>query len=233
MTTNPLPPVSQATYRFLDKQDALLSVNNTLKGLLVLSLLVIGFEAWNNARLAKQLGSREPLVVRQDSVGFAEAVTVNNMHSKIDEQSTKYFLLHWVENNLERRHGTVVEQYSSSLHFFTRDLFDKISAEDGRSKWMATFLDNPQAEEIHIQVLNVVPQIDSQPYSARVDFVKSYVVPGAAADSPMNRTERWTANIQFTQLDKVPNDMVPYNPLGFQMSALPRLNQEFSSDDHK
>ncbi len=49
---------------------------------------------------------------------------------------------------------------------------------------MAAFLDNPQAEEIHIQVLNVVPQIDSQPYSARVDFVKSYVVPGAAADSP-------------------------------------------------
>ncbi len=93
MTTNPLPPVSQATHRFLDKQDALLSVNNTLKGLLVLSLLVIGFQGWNNSRLAKLLGSREPLVVRQDSVGFAEAVTVNNMHSKIDEQSTKYFLL--------------------------------------------------------------------------------------------------------------------------------------------
>jgi type IV secretory pathway TrbF-like protein len=229
--TTPLPPVNQATHRFLDKQDALLSVTNTLKGLLAVALLVIAFQAWNSSRLAKLLGSREPLVVRQDAVGFAEAVTVNNTHSKIDEASAKYFLMHWVQNNLERRHATVVEQYSTSLHFFTRDLFDKVSAEDSRSKWLAAFLDS-QGEEIHIQVTNVVPQIDSQPYSARVDFIKKYVQPGAE-DNPLNRTERWTANIQFTQLDKVPNDMVPYNPLGFVMSTLPRFNQEFTTDDHK
>jgi len=230
--TTPLPPVNQATYRFLDKQDALLSANNTLKGLLLVALAVIAFQGWNNSRLAKLLGSRGPLVVREDAVGFAEAVSVNNMRSKIDERSTKYFLMHWVQNNLERRHASVVEQYSNSLHFFTQDLFDTVSAEDGRSKWLAAFLDNPQGEEIHIQVTNVVPQIDSLPYTARVDFIKKYVQPGAL-DGPQNRTERWTANIQFTQLDKVPNDMVPYNPLGFVMATLPRFNQEFSTDDHK
>jgi len=229
--TTPLPPVNQATHRFLDKQDALLSVTNTLKGLLAVALLVIAFQAWNSSRLAKLLGSREPLVVRQDAVGFAEAVTVNNTHSKIDESSAKYFLMHWVQNNLERRHATVVEQYSTSLHFFTRDLFDKVSAEDSRSKWLSAFLDS-QGEEIHIEVTNVVPQLDSQPYSARVDFIKKFVQPGAD-DNSLNRTERWTANIQFTQLDKVPNDMVPYNPLGFVMATLPRFNQEFLTDDHK
>ena len=229
--TTPLPPVNQATHRFLDKQDALLSVTNTLKGLLAVALLVIAFQAWNSSRLAKLLGSREPLVVRQDAVGFAEAVTVNNTHSKIDEASAKYFLMHWVQNNLERRHATVVEQYSTSLHFFTRDLFDKVSAEDSRSKWLSAFLDS-QGEEIHIEVTNVVPQLDSQPYSARVDFIKKFVQPGAD-DNLLNRTERWTANIQFTQLDKVPNDMVPYNPLGFVMATLPRFNQEFLTDDHK
>jgi type IV secretory pathway TrbF-like protein len=227
--TTPLPPVNQATHRFLDKQDALLSVTNTLKGLLALALIVIAFQGWNQLRLAKLLGSREPLVVRQDAVGFAEAVTVSNMHSKIDERSAKYFLMHWLQNNLERRHATVVEQYSASLHFLTQDLLDKVSAEDSRSKWMAAFLDNPQAEEIQVQVVNVVPQLDSLPYSARVDFIKKYVQPGAA-DSPLNRTERWTANVQFSQLDKVPNDMVPYNPLGFVMASLPRLNQEFTTD---
>ncbi len=229
--TTPLPPVNHATHRFLDKQDALLSVNNTLKGLLVVALLVIAYQGWNGSRLAKLLGSREPFVVRQDAVGFAEAVTVNNMRSKIDEASAKYFLMHWVQNNLERRHATVVDQYSMSLHFFTQDLFDKVSADDSHSKWMAAFLDS-QAEEIHIQVTNVVPQLDSQPYSARVDFIKKFVQPGGA-DSPLNRTERWTANIQFTQLDKVPNDMIPYNPLGFVMGSLPRFNQEFATDEHK
>ncbi|MDQ6706558.1 MAG: hypothetical protein M3Z85_11350, partial [Acidobacteriota bacterium] len=63
-----------------------------------------------------------------------------------------------------------------------------------------------------IHVTNVtIEDLRAAPYKATVDFEKVYYAP---ADHLEIRREKYVANFVFVVKDRVPNAMIPVNPLG-------------------
>ena len=74
------------------------------------------------------------------------------------------------------------------------------------------FLTNSSAAEIDVEVKKVaLEDLTSPPYKARVDF---YMVYYSAADHAELKRDLYTANFVFVFKTKVPNELIPINPLG-------------------
>jgi len=79
-------------------------------------------------------------------------------------------------------------------------------------------------EEIEVKVNNVsIEDLRSSPYRATVDFEKIYHSPAAHEEA---RREKYVANIVFVKKDRVPNEMIPVNPLGLTITYF-REDQAF------
>jgi type IV secretory pathway TrbF-like protein len=229
MATQTLPMVSRAAQHHLERQSALLTTINMLKGCLALSLLVTLVLVGIDLKLNQMLSQREPLVVRVNDVGYAEAVAMQGAHSgKLTEPVVRYFLTHFVQTNFSRIHVRVQDDYLDSMYFLEKKLYEKTDAEDKKSRWLSTFVASPNAPETNIEVVQVeVGSLDAAPYTGRVEFIKRITAPGTEP-----KTEKWSANIQFAQLSKVTNEMVPHNPLGLVIRDI-RLTQYFPETDQK
>ena len=79
------------------------------------------------------------------------------------------------------------------------------------------------AEEIDIEVTNVsIEDLRKPPYKATVDFEKVYY----AANHTEIRREKYVAHVVFTVRERVPNSMIPVNPLGLTITYF-REDQAF------
>jgi type IV secretory pathway TrbF-like protein len=173
-----------------------------------LGLVFLVYKAYETARNVK------PVVIRISDVGRAEAVSYSGFEYHPQEAEIKYFLIEFVESHYSRMRATVHESYARSLYFLDPALADGLIEANRKTKAIEAFLSS-SGEEIDVQVTNVsIEDLRTPPYKATVDFEKVFY----GADHGELRREKYVAHIVFMVRDRVPNAMIPVNPLGLAIT---------------
>jgi type IV secretion system protein VirB5 len=165
----------------------------------------------------------QPLVIRINQVGRAEAVNYGSLDYQPQEAELKYFLVQFVTAYYGRMRATIREGYPRSLYFLDGRLADAVMESTKKSKVIEAFLVG-HTEEIDISVANVaIEDLRSPPYKATVEFEKVFY---SAANHEEVRRERYVAHVVFIVKQPVPNALIPINPLGLAITYL-RDDQAF------
>jgi type IV secretory pathway TrbF-like protein len=189
---------------------------------LALSLVCAGLVVLN-IKTYQAFQHLKPIVIRIDAVGRAQAVNYETLEYRPQESEVKYFLIDFVQRHYSRMTATVRDNYARSLYFLDGRLADAIIEANKKSKAIETFLTGG-SEEIEVHVTNVsIEDLRNPPYKATVDFEKVYY---AAADHQEIRREKYVANFVFIVKERVPNAMIPVNPLGLTITYF-REDQAF------
>lgn len=221
-----LPPpkdFTAARRQFVELYGSLAVMNTYLKIAVLalcgvcLALVVLVAKAYDSASRVK------PLIIRINEVGHAEALNYSDFEYHPQEAEIKYFLIQFVEAHYSRMRATVQENWARSLYFVDGKLGSALIEANRKSKAIEQFLASP-TEEIDVQVTNVaIEDLRMPPYKATVDFEKIYY---ATSDHTEIRREKYVAHVVFTLRDRVPNAMVPVNPLGLAITYF-REDQAF------
>src|SRR5215475_2423393 len=165
----------------------------------------------------------KPLVVRINEIGRAEAVTYDSFAYQPHEAEVRYFLMDFVERHYSRQRATVRENYARSLYYLDGRLAERIISENKKNRIIEAFLSD-QSDEIEVSVSNVaIEDLRNQPYKASVDFEK---ICYTATDHVMTRRERYVGHFEFFLMKRVPNNLIPVNPLGLTITYF-REDQAF------
>ena len=165
----------------------------------------------------------QPLIIRINEVGRAEAVTYGTLDYHPQEAEIKYFLVQFVQQFYGRMRTTVKENYPRSLYFLDGSLSAAIIEANKKSNALETFL-NGQSEDIDIEVRSVaIEDLRKAPYKATVEFDKIFL---NAAQHNEIRRERYVANFVFVVKQPVANALIPINPLGLTITYF-REDQAF------
>ncbi|HTF65736.1 MAG TPA: VirB8/TrbF family protein [Edaphobacter sp.] len=210
--TNHTSPITDAAQKYLELYAEPVVTNTYLKiALLVLSvvslaLLALLFRAETTASRLK------PLVISVLGAGRGQVSSYADFSKVPVERVSKYYLARWVSLYYGRNHATLQRDFSESLNFFSNDLQSATLLRITKAKTLETFLLDPSAPNVDIQITGVVLEdIRQSPYRAHIEFEKVFRSPG---DQQELRRERWTANVIYGFRDEVPNQMLLTNPLG-------------------
>ena len=197
-------------------------LNNTLKiALLAVCTVSVGLIV-TNIKTTQVFRSFRPIVIRINEIGRAEAVNYTSLEYQPKEPEIKYFLVQFVELHYGRMRATVRENYTRSLYFLDGNTADRIIEANRKSSVIETFLSDG-SDEVDIRVTRVaIEDLRTPPYRAAVDFEKIYTAP----DHAERKREKYTANFVFTFRDRVPNELIPVNPLGLAITYF-REDQAF------
>src|SRR5262245_20707360 len=209
-------PVPARDYRdarreYLDRYGSALVTNTYLRiALLSVSLVATGL-LFLNIRTQGMFRNLKPLVIRINDVGRAEAVNYESFEYKPQDAEIRYFLMQFVTRHYGRRRAAGCEDYAASLYFLDGRLADSIIESNRKNKTIERFLAG-EGDEIEIIVRNVsIEDLRTPPYKATVDFEKVYLT---RSDGTETKRDRYIANFVFTVKERVPNSLVPFNPLG-------------------
>ena len=157
----------------------------------------------------------QPLVIRIDQLGRAEAINYGSLDYQPQAAEIKYFLVQFVQQFYGRMRATVRENYPHSLYFLDSRLAESIMESNKKTGVLENFLNAPR-EEIDVQVTNVtIEDLRQSPIKAAVEFVKVYYSP---SDHRELRRERYTASVIFVIKQPVANALIPVNPLGLTIT---------------
>ena len=192
---------------------ALTLVSVIAVGLLILDLKTI--RSFENFR---------PLVIRIDDLGRAEAINYHNLEYKPQDAEAKYFLSQFCALYYRRNRYTIQNDFSKALYFLDGKLADGILDAYRKDDIIKKFLMNTSASEIDVEVKKVaLEDMQTPPFKARVDFYLVYYSP---ADHSEIKRDLYTANFVFVFKSKVPNELIPINPLGIAITYF-REDQAF------
>ena len=192
---------------------ALTLVSVIAVGLLILDLKTI--RTFENFR---------PLVIRIDDLGRAEAINYHNLEYKPQDAEAKYFLSRFCALYYRRNRYTIQDDFSKALYFLDGKLADGILDAYRKDDIIKKFLMNTSASEIDVDVKKVaLEDMQTPPFKARVDFYLVYYSP---ADHSEIKRDLYTANFVFVFKSKVPNELIPINPLGIAITYF-REDQAF------
>jgi type IV secretory pathway TrbF-like protein len=192
---------------------ALTLVSVIAVGLLILDLKTI--RTFENFR---------PLVFRIDDLGRAEAINYHNLEYKPQDAEAKYFLSRFCALYYRRNRYTIQDDFSKALYFLDGKLADGILDAYRKDDIIKKFLMNTSASEIDVEVKKVaLEDMQTPPFKARVDFYLVYYSP---ADHSEIKRDLYTANFVFVFKGKVPNELIPINPLGIAITYF-REDQAF------
>ncbi len=192
---------------------ALTLVSVIAVGLLILDLKTI--RTFENFR---------PLVIRIDDLGRAEAINYHNLEYKPQDAEAKYFLSQFCALYYRRNRYTIQDDFSKALYFLDGKLADGILDAYRKDDIIKKFLMNTSASEIDVDVKKVaLEDMQTPPFKARVDFYLVYYSP---ADHSEIKRDLYTANFVFVFKSKVPNELIPINPLGIAITYF-REDQAF------
>ena len=192
---------------------ALTLVSLIAAGLLLLDLKTI--RTFENFR---------PLVIRIDDLGRAEAINYHNLEYKPQDAEAKYFLSQFCALYYRRNRYTIQNDFSKALYFLDGKLADGILDAYRKDDIIKKFLMNTSASEIDVEVKKVaLEDMQTPPFKARVDFYLVYYSP---ADHSEIKRDLYTANFVFVFKSKVPNELIPINPLGLAITYF-REDQAF------
>jgi type IV secretory pathway TrbF-like protein len=216
--------LESAKRQFVELYGSALVMNTYLKiALLVVSLIAVGLVALN-FRTQARYENVKPLVIRIDEVGRAEAVAYDAATYKPRAPELRYFLTRFVATHFSRLRATVQKEYPDSLFFLEPSLADATIGQNDQSRTIETFLTDPAADEIDIEVKNVTfAELNKPPYKASVDFEKRFFAPGTRQE---RKRETHVAQIDFVLRESVPNGFIRVNPLGLQITYF-RVDQAF------
>jgi type IV secretory pathway TrbF-like protein len=190
--------------------------NTYLKIALVLVSLLAVALALLDLRTIRTFENFRPLVIRIDDLGRAEAINYRNFEYKPQDVEAKYFLSEFTRLYYRRNRYTMQNDFAKSLYFLDGKLANGILDAYRKDDIVRKFLTNSSAPEIDVDVKKVaLEELQSPPFRARVDF---YLVYYAAADHSELKRDLYTANFVFTFQSRVPNELIPINPLGLTIS---------------
>ena len=209
---------------YLEQYGDPMVTNTYLKiALTLVSLIAVGLLAldWKTIRTFENF---RPLVIRIDDLGRAEAINYHNLEYKPQDAEAKYFLSQFCALYYRRNRYTIQNDFSKALYFLDGKLADGILDAYRKDDIIKKFLMNTSAAEIDIEVKKVaLEDMQTPPFKARVDFYMVYYSP---ADHSEIKRDLYTANFVFVFKSKVPNELIPINPLGVAITYF-REDQAF------
>lgn len=195
-----------------------LKIALTLVSLLAVGLLIL------DLKTIRTFENFRPLVIRIDDLGRAEAINYHNLEYKPQDAEAKYFISQFCTLYYRRNRYTIQDDFSKALYFLDGKLADGILDAYRKDEVIKKILTNTSAADIDIDVKKVaLEDMQSAPYKARVDF---YMVYYSASDHTEIKRELYTANFVFVFKSKVPNELIPVNPLGLAITYF-REDQAF------
>jgi type IV secretory pathway TrbF-like protein len=198
--------------------------NTYLKIALALLALVCVALALVDLRTLRTFENFRPLVIRIDDLGRAEAIDYHNLEYKPEDAEAKYFLSEFCSLYYRRNRYTIQDDFTKALRFLDGKLANGILDAYRKDDIIRKFLTNSSAPEIDIDVKKVALEaMQNPPYRARVDFYMVYYSP---ADHSELQRDLYTANFVFAFKSRVPNEMIPINPLGLTVTYF-REDQAF------
>jgi type IV secretion system protein VirB5 len=198
--------------------------NSYLKIALALLALVCVALALIDLRTIRTFEDFRPLVIRIDDLGRAEAIDYHNLEYKPQDAEAKYFLSEFCSLYYRRNRYTIQDDFTKALRFLDGKLANGILDAYRKNDIIRKFLTNSSAPEIDIDVKKVALEaMQNPPYRARVDFYMVYYSP---ADHSELQRHLYTANFVFAFKSRVPNEMIPINPLGLTVTYF-REDQAF------
>jgi type IV secretory pathway component VirB8 len=187
-----------------------LKIALTLVSLIALGLLVL------DLKTIKTFQDFRPLVIRIDDLGRAEAINYHNLEYKPQDAEAKYFLSQFCGLYYRRNRYTIQDDFSKSLYFLDGKLADGILDAYRKGDIVRKFLTNSSAPETDVEVKKVaLEEMQTPPFRARVDFFLVYYSP---ADHSELKRDLYTANFVFLFKSRVPNELIPINPLGLTIT---------------
>jgi type IV secretion system protein VirB5 len=217
---------TDAGHKFLELYAEPIVTNTYLKvALLVLSIVALVLLAlfYRAETAASRL---KPLVISISDVGRGQVMNYDDFSKIPVERVSKYYLAQWAELYYGRNHATLQRGFSQSLDFFSNELQSATLQRVNQQKTLETFLLDPSAPNVDIEIDAVVLEDTRQaPYRAQIEFQKVFRAPG---DGQEQRRERWTANVLYGFRDEVPNPILLTNPLGLVISYV-HEDQAFGS----
>jgi type IV secretory pathway component VirB8 len=217
---------TDAGHKFLELYAEPVVTNSYLKvALLALStvtlvLLALLFRAETAALRLK------PLVISVSNAGRGQVSSYADFSKVPVDRVSKYYLAHWAELYYGRNHATLQRDFAESLNFFSNDLQGATLLRVNKAKTLETFLLDPGAPNVDIEIKAVVLEdLRQSPYRAHIEFEKIF---RSAGDQQEIKRERWTANIVYGFRDEVSNQMLLTNPLGLVISYV-HEDQAFGS----
>ena len=209
---------------YLEQYGDPLVTNTYLKIALALLALVCVALALVDLRTIRTFENFRPLVIRIDDLGRAEAINYHNLEYKPQDAEAKYFLSEFCGLYYRRNRYTIQDDFAKALHFLDGKLGDAIIDAYRKDDLIRKFLTDSAAAEIDIEVKKVaLEQMQNPPFRARVDFYMVYYSP---ADHSELKRDLYTANFVFVYKSRVPNDLIPINPLGLTVTYF-REDQAF------
>ena len=198
--------------------------NTYLKIALVLLAMVSVALALIDLRTIRTFQNFRPLVIRIDDVGRAEAINYHNFAYQPQDAEAKYFLSEFTKLYYRRNRYTIQNDFLKSLYFLDGKLANGILDAYQKGDIIGKFLTNTSSPEIDIDVKKVaLEELQNPPYRARVDF---YMVFYSSVDHSELKRDLYTANFVFLFQPRVPNQLIPINPLGLTISYF-REDQAF------
>jgi type IV secretion system protein VirB5 len=195
-----------------------LKIALTLVSLIAVGLLVL------DLKTIRTFENFRPLVIRIDDLGRAEAINYHNLEYKPQDAEAKYFLSQFCALYYRRNRYTIQNDFSKALYFLDGKLADGILDAYRKDDIIKKFLMNTSAPEIDVEVKKVaLEDMQTPPFKARVDFYMIYYSP---ADHTEVKRNLYTANFVFVFKGKVPNELIPINPLGVAITYF-REDQAF------
>ncbi|MGC2467953.1 MAG: VirB8/TrbF family protein [Candidatus Acidiferrum sp.] len=218
------PTFQDAKRLYLEQYGDPMVTNTYLKiALTLVSLIAVGLLAldWKTIRTFENF---RPLVIRIDDLGRAEAINYHNLEYKPQDAEAKYFLSQFCALYYRRNRYTIQNDFSKALYFLDGKLADGILDAYRKDDIIKKFLMNTSASEIDVEVKKVaLEDMQTPPFKARVDF---YLVYYSSADHSEIKRDLYTANFVFVFKSKVPNELIPINPLGIAITYF-REDQAF------
>lgn len=210
-----LPPPTEefnaAKRHYVEQFGAALVSNSYLKITVVCLTAVSIALVLLNIRTSRALHELKPLIIRIDDVGRAEAITYESFQYQPREAEIRYFLMDFVQRHYSRVRATVRENYARSLYYLDGRLADATIEENKKSKTIEMFLAS-RGDEVEVNVRNVaIEDLRNSPYKATVEFEKVFYT---GADHAETKRERYIGHFVFVVKERVPNSLIPINPLG-------------------
>jgi type IV secretory pathway TrbF-like protein len=210
------PSFEDAKRLYLESCGDPMVTNTYLKiALVLISLLALAL-ALLDLRTIRTFENFRPLVIRIDDLGRAEAINYHNFEYKPQDAEAKYFLSEFTRLYYRRNRYTIQNDFAHSLYFLDGKLANGILDAYRKDDIIRKFLTDSSAPEIDVDVTKVaLEELQTPPFRARVDF---YLVCYTAADHRELKRDLYTANFVFAFQPRVPNQLIPINPLGLTIS---------------
>lgn len=211
-TDKPAPDITRAAERYLEQYGDPLVMNTYLKiTILVLAVvcLVLAGLIFHSQRA---LANVQPLIIRINNVGRAEAIDYRNFQYRPEEAENKYYLTRWAELYFSRNRFTIERDQTNALYFLNGDVQHQVIKQEQKENTIADYAKDSSLPFVDVEVRNVIlDDLRQSPYSARIEFDKIFTNP---SDNSMLKREHWTASVTYVFRQQVKNNELTVNPLG-------------------